>query len=158
MRKTVGFAAPSHKRSGGRRGKKSVSIPSGHWRDRFFGAPRQRSDDECEKAGLLAPRSSYSPRLTAGSDSPSGSCQQWHLRGFRLSLQRRNRLGFRPPRMVKMRRIRHPVPYSPVAVATGTLSHGNHTIWWFYSKNCTGCSVLQICGQALLFARSASKS
>jgi len=33
--------------------------------------------------------------------------------GFRRSLQRRNRLGFRRRNL----RLRHPVPYSPVAVA-----------------------------------------
>ena len=147
MRKTVGFAAPDHKRQA--RNKvwqhpiRSLTRP-------LISAPRQRGDDECEKAGLLAPRSSYSPRLTAVSESPFGSCQQWHLRGFRRSLQRRNRLGFHPPRIVKMHRIRHPVPYSPMAVATGTLSRVNHSIWWFWSKNCTACSVLKIGGQAQL--------
>ena len=48
------------------------------------------------RAGLLASRSFYLPRLTAEPGSQSGSCQQWRGWGFRRSLQRRNRPGFAP--------------------------------------------------------------
>ena len=54
--------------------KKTVSIPSGRWRDRFC---PNRGDNEWQRAGLLTSRSSYSPRLTAVAGSQSGRCQQW---------------------------------------------------------------------------------
>lgn len=44
---------------------------------RPFSSPPWRSVDEGERAGLLASRSSYSPRLTAMTGSPSGTGSQW---------------------------------------------------------------------------------
>jgi hypothetical protein len=38
--------------------------------------------NEGQIAGLLAPRSSYRPRLSAVAGSQSSTCQQWHLGAF----------------------------------------------------------------------------
>src|ERR1700743_3485575 len=39
-------------------------VPSGRWRDRLVCFALGEAMDEGERAGLLAPRSSYSPRLS----------------------------------------------------------------------------------------------
>jgi hypothetical protein len=79
------------------------NIPSDRWRDRTVCLVFGEAIDEGERAGLLTSRSSYSPRLSMLAHSGILGAFVTRYSGATA-------------------RDLHPIPYSPIAVATGTLS------------------------------------
>ena len=93
--------------------RKSVSIPSGRWRDRYFAC---RSKAPMERKSRS---SGFEVILFASPYHALGAVAHYEAFVARYSGATAQDFEFTHN---TLRYLRHPVPYSPVAVTTGTLS------------------------------------